>query len=63
MSADHFYAFMLIGGPILLGVVLLWAMTHNRLSRRQKQESEAATRRLYKEQGEEDRRRDSANRS
>lgn len=55
---DHFYAVMLIGGPIALGVVLLWAVTHNRLSPEQKAESDAATRRLYAEGEAGDKRRD-----
>ena len=55
---EYLYPALVIGGPILLGISLFWASTHNKLSRRQKAESEAATRRLYKEQNEEDRRRD-----
>ena len=55
---EYLYAILVIGCPVLLGISLFWVSTHNKLSRRQKAESEAATRRLYKEQGEEDRRRD-----
>jgi hypothetical protein len=46
---DNFYAVMLIGGPIVFAIVLLWAMTHNRLSPRQKAQGDAAARRLYAE--------------
>jgi hypothetical protein len=52
------WAFVIIGGPILLAAAMLWAITHNRLSKRQLRESEGATKRLYREQEEEDRRRD-----
>jgi hypothetical protein len=35
-----------VGGPILLAAVLFWAMTHNRLSRRAREDRDAATRRV-----------------
>jgi hypothetical protein len=42
---------------MLLAGALIWAMTHNRLSKRQQRESEGATKRLYAEQAEQDRER------
>jgi hypothetical protein len=38
------WSLMTIVGPILFAVVLLWAMTHNRRSRAEKQRTEEATR-------------------
>jgi uncharacterized membrane protein affecting hemolysin expression len=58
MIINYLYVILVIVAPILLALTLLWVTTHNRLSRRQKAESEAATRRLYKEQDAEDRARD-----
>lgn len=55
---EGLYGLMTIVGPVLLLAVLAWAMLNNRTSRRQKQETEEATRRLYKEQGKADRARD-----
>ncbi|WP_423605821.1 hypothetical protein [Sphingomonas sp. MS122] len=45
---------MVIIGPIVLGAVLLWAVLHNRTSKRQKQRTEEATRRNYDAQNAED---------
>lgn len=50
----NLYWIMTIAGPILLGAVLLWAMTHNRTSKAQKRRTEEATRQLYQEQNETD---------
>lgn len=46
----NLYWVMTIAGPILLAAVLLWAMSHNKTSRAEKQRTEDATRRLYEEQ-------------
>ncbi|MDQ0840214.1 hypothetical protein QFZ54_004067 [Sphingomonas faeni] len=53
---EALWAFVVIGGPIILGAVLLWASTHNRMSRKQKKESDAAARRVRREAAEENRR-------
>ncbi len=49
---------MTILGPIVLAAVILWAILHNRTSRRQKQHTEEATRKMYDAQSEEDTRRE-----
>ncbi|WP_260596726.1 hypothetical protein [Sphingomonas endolithica] len=54
---ENIWGFVIIGGPILLAGALIWAMTHNRLSKRQQRESEGATKQLYAEQAEQDRER------
>ncbi|MBR0553298.1 hypothetical protein [Stakelama marina] len=41
-------------GPIVLAAVIIWAILHNRTSREQDAEIEAATHRLYDEQDRED---------
>lgn len=53
---EGLWAFVIVGGPIILGVALLWAMTHNRMSRRQREQSDAAVRRVRHEAAEENRR-------
>lgn len=58
MMTEYLYPLLFIIAPALLAIGLFWVTTHNKLSARQKAESEAATRQLYKEQGEEDRRRE-----
>lgn len=42
--SGEWYTLMTIAGPVLLAVVLLWAVTHNRRSRREIERTEAATR-------------------
>ncbi|WP_343517996.1 hypothetical protein [Sphingomonas sp.] len=49
---------MTILGPIVLAAVILWAMLHNRTSKRQKERTEEATRRNYDAQSAEDTRRE-----
>jgi hypothetical protein len=44
-----FWGIITIVGPILLGLGLLWAMTHNRQTKRQKEESDRASRELYEQ--------------
>lgn len=51
------YTAMVILGPILLGAGLLWVATHNRQTRREKAETERATRENYEQQDAEDKRR------
>ena len=54
------WALVVIGGPLILGAVLIWAILNNRMSRRDKAESDEGARRLRKELEEDDRRRDGA---
>ena len=49
---------MTILGPILLAAVILWAILHNRTSKRQERRTEEATREMYDEQSAEDTRRE-----
>ena len=44
---EGFWGFAIIGGPILLAVALLWAITHNRQSKGQERRTENATKELY----------------
>lgn len=48
------WSVMTILGPIVLAAVLLWAILHNRTSKRQKQRTEEATREMYDAQNKED---------
>lgn len=49
---------MVVIGPIVLFVVLLWVVLHNRTSKRERQRTEEATRKMYDAQNEEDTRRE-----
>ncbi|WP_066661553.1 MULTISPECIES: hypothetical protein [unclassified Sphingomonas] len=49
---------MVVIGPIVLFVVLLWVVLNNRTSAREKQRTEEATRKMYDAQNEEDTRRE-----
>ena len=46
---DSVWSIVVIGGPIVLIAALIFAMTRNRVSRRQHERSEEATRQLYKD--------------
>ncbi|QDX26821.1 hypothetical protein FPZ54_12940 [Sphingomonas suaedae] len=52
------WGLMVIIGPIVLAAVLLWAVLHNRTSKRQEQRTEDATRKMYDAQNEQDTRRE-----
>ena len=52
------WSVMTILGPIVLAAVLLWAILHNRTSKRRKDRTEDATREIYDEQSAEDTRRE-----
>lgn len=49
---------MTVLGPVVLAAVLLWAVLHNRTSKRRKRETEEATREMYDAQNTEDARRE-----
>ena len=49
---------MVIVGPILLAAAIIWAMMHNRGSKREVQATEDATRRMYDAQDVDDKVRD-----
>jgi len=53
---EKLWAFVVIGGPIIFAAGLLWAMTHNRMSRQAKDASDAGTRRFRRKQAQENRR-------
>ncbi len=57
MFGDGLWSFVVIAGPIVLVVALLFAMLRNRRTPRQEAQTEQATRELYKQQLEDDRRR------
>ena len=44
------WGILIVVGPIVLAVVIAWAMLNNRQSRRGDARTEAATRELYREQ-------------
>lgn len=49
MNADGaIWSIVTIGGPILLGVVILWAILRNRKARGTDQGTEQATREVYR---------------
>lgn len=50
MDTGALWGIATIVGPILLAAALLWAMLHNRGSKRDVQRTEDATRRMYDEQ-------------
>ena len=54
-AAGFNWSLLTIVGPILLLVVIVWALLRNRQSRGRTDESEAATRRLYDEEDREHR--------
>ena len=49
MSGSSLWGLMTVIGPILLAAVILWAVLHNRLSKKAEQRTEAATRKLYED--------------
>lgn len=51
-------AIMMIGGPAVLGLVILWAIFHNKGSKAEIDRTEEATHELYKQIDREDKRRD-----
>jgi hypothetical protein len=51
---DTIWMFVVVGGPILLGLAILYARTRNRVSPRQEAETERATQQLYKEESRKD---------
>lgn len=53
-TAGGLWGIMTIVGPIVLGIVLIWAIFNNRTSKAQKQRTEEATRRVRDEQNAED---------
>ncbi|MGK6318969.1 hypothetical protein [Sphingomonas sp. DT-204] len=55
MAEGTMTGLMVIVGPLLLLIVIAWAMLHNRRSRTEHADSERATRQLYEEQGRADR--------
>ena len=48
------WGLLTILGPIVLAAALIWAMLHNRSSRREIERTEEATKKLYEEQNADD---------
>jgi hypothetical protein len=55
MAGDSLWSFVVIAGPIILVVALLFAMLRNRRKPHEEAQTEQATRELYKQQSAEDR--------
>ncbi len=55
MFGDGLWSFVVIAGPIILVVALLFAILRNRRTPREETRTEQATRELYKQQSAEDR--------
>lgn len=53
-TGGSLWGVMTIVGPIVLGIVLIWAIVNNRTSKAEKQRTEDATRRMHEEQNRED---------
>lgn len=51
---DSLWAFMVVGGFIILGAAIAFAMFRNKVTSEQDRRTEQATRDLYKEQSRED---------
>ncbi len=49
-SAGFNWTLLTIIGPLILAIVILYALIRNKTSRRTEEESEAATKRLYEEE-------------
>ncbi len=54
MADTNLWGVLTILGPILLAVAIIWAIRHNRTSRREDAHTEAATKRMYDEQAKDD---------
>jgi hypothetical protein len=50
MNNNELWGLLVVGGPVLLGLVLLWATLNNKRSRAEVQRTERATAQLYEEQ-------------
>ncbi len=50
---EGLWGFVIIGGPVILGGVLLWAIMNNRMSKQQEEASDEAVRRVRRETAEE----------
>jgi len=57
-AAGGLWGIAIVIGPILLALVLLWAIIRNRQSRADRQRTEDATRELYEQSDRESKRRD-----
>jgi len=58
IAASSIWGFAIVGGPILFALVLLWAVLHNRQSKRERDRTEDGTRQLYEQSDRESKRRD-----
>lgn len=58
MDLSSMQGLMVVVGPILLAIAIIWAILHNRGSRRDIARTEAATRERYDQQDREDKARD-----
>lgn len=46
---EQLWSIVTIGGPILFILVVVWAMLHNRTTRRQREAGREATKAMYRE--------------
>ncbi|SEJ76097.1 hypothetical protein SAMN05428950_10358 [Sphingomonas sp. OV641] len=53
-TGDSLWAFIVVGGFIILGLAIAFAKLRNRVSPEQERRTEQATREMYKEQSRED---------
>lgn len=51
---EYLWGVVVVGGPLLLIGVILWSKLHNRMSRKEWQNSEKATKQMHEEQNRED---------
>jgi hypothetical protein len=56
MDMELLWGFVVIGGPIILGLVIAWATLNNRRSAKDEARTEAATRQMYEQQNADDKR-------
>ena len=54
MFGDHIWAIVVIGGPIVLAAVLIWARIRNKPTAHEEAQTDQATRDLYRDQARQD---------
>lgn len=54
MDMELLWAFVVIGGPVILGIAIAWGVLTSRRSAKAEARTEKATRKMYDEQNAED---------